>query len=406
MLTWILLGMAGVYLLAAAALAIGLLRVPEPPDTTEMAAGDLPTATVIVAARNEERDLPRCIASLLAQDYPTDRFEVLLVDDRSTDGTGALMQRACAENPHLFALNTADYPTHLHAKARAVAMAAQQARNEWFVILDADAHVPPGWLRGMMSVTDAQTGMVAGPVIGESSSANGVVEKLFLSYAIGVVYGIEGLGGEPVTNGPNMAIHRDSYFPGGLPSIPFRVAEDITMWRLNRRTNKRVAAALSARTLARVAPVEGFVAMFKMHKRWIVGGATDGPVDVRLSVFGVGLYAFVGSLLPLFTIWTLPVPTLAAVGMRALGDFLVLAAWRRRLGLTGLLRWFPVLEAYVWTGFLVIPLWAALAPKVSWSGSGYTVDINETLPGEQEVLPLVAPLGKPGREGATDRTRR
>src|SRR5512142_2293885 len=63
------------------------------------AAGETPPGiSVIVAARNEERALPALLRALLAQDYPPERREIILVDDRSTDGTAELLGRCAREN--------------------------------------------------------------------------------------------------------------------------------------------------------------------------------------------------------------------------------------------------------------------------------------------------------------------
>ena len=53
----------------------------------------LPTATVIVAARDEEKNIQRCLDSLGKLEYPNSRLEVLIVDDRSTDKTGEIIDK-------------------------------------------------------------------------------------------------------------------------------------------------------------------------------------------------------------------------------------------------------------------------------------------------------------------------
>ncbi|HEY9181452.1 MAG TPA: glycosyltransferase family A protein, partial [Candidatus Baltobacteraceae bacterium] len=64
----------------------------------EPAAG-LPFLSIIVPARNEERQIETCVASLLAQRYPN--FEVIVVDDGSTDATGKILERLASTNPFL-----------------------------------------------------------------------------------------------------------------------------------------------------------------------------------------------------------------------------------------------------------------------------------------------------------------
>ena len=76
-------------------LNIGVRRIPKSvrrPDEQCM------PISVIVSARNEERDLPKCIASLLSLDYPRGFLQIILVNDLSTDATGAIIDAAAAAN--------------------------------------------------------------------------------------------------------------------------------------------------------------------------------------------------------------------------------------------------------------------------------------------------------------------
>ena len=66
-----------------------------------------PRVSVIIPARNEERGIEAGVRSQLAQDYPHPQFEVLVVDDRSTDGTRAILDSLAREEPRLRILSGA-----------------------------------------------------------------------------------------------------------------------------------------------------------------------------------------------------------------------------------------------------------------------------------------------------------
>ncbi|MDB5298830.1 MAG: glycosyltransferase, partial [Phycisphaerales bacterium] len=71
------------------------------PDSVPLAAEDAPWVWVIIPARNEAHNLPRCIRGLLAQDYPADRWQVVVVDDGSTDGTADVVGQFARSDPRV-----------------------------------------------------------------------------------------------------------------------------------------------------------------------------------------------------------------------------------------------------------------------------------------------------------------
>jgi GT2 family glycosyltransferase len=96
-----------------------------------------PSLTVIVPARNEAADIAECLKSLLAQDYSN--LQIIAVDDRSTDETGARMDALAEAYPErLHVLRIAELPEDWLGKTHAMAMAASQATSEWLLFTDAD----------------------------------------------------------------------------------------------------------------------------------------------------------------------------------------------------------------------------------------------------------------------------
>jgi cellulose synthase/poly-beta-1,6-N-acetylglucosamine synthase-like glycosyltransferase len=105
---------------------------------------DPPLVSAIIPARNEERELAGCLASVQAQSYPN--LEILVVDDRSTDRTGAIARAMAAEDGRVRALSVASLPEGWTGKSHALHVAAAQARGEWLWFLDADTRHEPASL--------------------------------------------------------------------------------------------------------------------------------------------------------------------------------------------------------------------------------------------------------------------
>ena len=96
-----------------------------------------PRASVIVAARNEQEHIEAAVGSLLALNYP--EYEVIAVNDRSTDRTGEILDRLARENlARLRVLHVTELPPGWLGKPHAMGLAAQQATGEWLLFTDAD----------------------------------------------------------------------------------------------------------------------------------------------------------------------------------------------------------------------------------------------------------------------------
>jgi cellulose synthase/poly-beta-1,6-N-acetylglucosamine synthase-like glycosyltransferase len=103
--------------------------------------------SVIVCAHDEEDNLRKLIPILLAQDHPN--FEVIIVNDRSNDGTYDYLLKATTEDPRLRMVTVRDVPKHMTGKKFALTMGIKAARHDWVLLTDADCRPGPSWIAGM-----------------------------------------------------------------------------------------------------------------------------------------------------------------------------------------------------------------------------------------------------------------
>ncbi|HVO64458.1 MAG TPA: glycosyltransferase family 2 protein [Terriglobales bacterium] len=120
--------------------------------------GGNPRVTIIVPARNEEADIQRTLTNLLMLDYAD--YEIIAVDDRSTDRTGAIMEevasRAGAPAAHRLAvIHVSDLPAGWLGKTHAMWTAAKQARGDWLLFTDADVIFKPDSLRRALAYAES-----------------------------------------------------------------------------------------------------------------------------------------------------------------------------------------------------------------------------------------------------------
>jgi Glycosyl transferase family 2 len=126
------------------------------PDLTEVEprpGSEYPLVSLVVPARNEENTLEAALESRLVDDYP--HLEVVLVDDRSTDGTPALVDRIEGRHSNVRALHLTELAQGWLGKLNALDRGARLARGDWLLFSDADVHFEAGTLR--RCVTWAET---------------------------------------------------------------------------------------------------------------------------------------------------------------------------------------------------------------------------------------------------------
>ncbi len=142
------------WLIWSVVLARGMRRLRALGDLDPALRSASPPLSIVLAARNEEATLAPALASLLALDYPD--FEILVVEDRSTDATAAVLAALAARHPALRVLRIETLPPGWLGKTHALATGATAARGDWILFTDADVHFAPDALRRAMGYALAE----------------------------------------------------------------------------------------------------------------------------------------------------------------------------------------------------------------------------------------------------------
>ena len=108
-----------------------------------------PTVSLVAPARNEERNIERAVRSLVQLDYP--HLEITLVNDRSTDRTGEILEALAAEFPQLNVVHLTELPAGWLGKNHAMQLGADRSHGEWLLFTDADIVFEPTTLRRAVS---------------------------------------------------------------------------------------------------------------------------------------------------------------------------------------------------------------------------------------------------------------
>ena len=100
-----------------------------------------PKVSILIAARNESEKLEGALTTLLKIDYPN--YEIIAIDDRSTDATGDILDRISKQNKHVRVFHVTDLPPAWLGKNHALHLAATAATGELLLFTDADVHMTP-----------------------------------------------------------------------------------------------------------------------------------------------------------------------------------------------------------------------------------------------------------------------
>lgn len=166
--------------------------------------------SIIIAARNEEQNILKCLESIAIQDYPKDLFELIVVNDQSIDKTGKLVDHFI-ESASIKAIQL--FSSGKGGKKEALQIGILASKGNKVITTDADCVVPPSWISEMNQCFQS-TGAVfiTGPVM--MKPINGFFNKfqcLEFNSLIAATAGSIGLGMPVMCNGANMGFSLDAY---------------------------------------------------------------------------------------------------------------------------------------------------------------------------------------------------
>lgn len=329
---------------------------------------ELPSATVVVAARNEEENIERCLASLDRLEYPDGKLEIILVDDKSTDSTGKLIDGFIAGKEKFKKIVTKKEIGMLKGKTNALANAIEIARGEIILTTDADCEVHPMWAKTTASYYQSDIGAVNGFTTQEAYNGFSGMQAIDFIYLLTVASGTINLKQPISCIGNNMSYRKKAYEEvGGYQNLPFSVTEDFNLlFAIYKLDKYKIILPVDQDALITSKPCTELKSLFRQKKRWSVGG-----LGVPLRGYLVMTWGFLTNLAILLTpFFYTPVWLYLAVFKIAI-DFFVLYPVHKQLGITKNLKYFLYFQIYYTLYVIAIPFVLAANRKVVWKGREY-----------------------------------
>ncbi len=351
------------YLSQIATFLLGLRRIKD--DRSNV---DQPFISVIVAARNEEKNLGDCLESVTNQSYPSGKYEVIVANDNSTDSTQQICDSFSQRSSFVSSFLTVVDPK-LPGKANALAQAIDRAKGRIILITDADCTVPPTWIEETVKRYHPRLGIMGGMTLQYASRHFEGVQSLDWAYLLGIAASTVALRNPLSTIGNNLSFRKEAYEAvGGYRNIPFSVTEDYTLFQAIIRAGKwEYHYPIDPRLLVMSKPCPTFRDLLRQKHRWGNGGLDMKPSVFLVMAVGFSMHGFIAAALLLGNFWLASLAWLIKMS----GDYAFLHRVLRQLDKTQILKYFYSFQLYYSIYVLILPFIVFFGGKVIWKGRAY-----------------------------------
>ncbi|HET9056428.1 MAG TPA: glycosyltransferase [Chitinophagaceae bacterium] len=310
------------------------------------------TISVIIPARNEEKNIVNCLVSVCEQDFPLNLFEVIVVDDHSEDNTKEIVNRLSGIYPNLRCISLQLQGERIVAyKKKAIETGIRAASGKLIVTTDADCVAPVRWLKNIAAFYENKgVVFIAAPVVIASyKKLVGLFQSLdFLS--------LQGITGASVfarfhtmCNGANLAYEKKVFEEvNGFTGIDAIASGDdmLLMYKIYKKYPNRISYLKSTEAIIRTEPVTSWKAFLNQRIRW--AGKAKSYEDKRIFWVLVLVYSFNISLFIMFIVsFFLPQMWMYLFGiflLKILYELFFLVPVARFFGKEKLLWWFPLMQ--------------------------------------------------------------
>lgn len=343
-------------------LKLGLVKVEEIPDAA------VKPLSVVICARNEVENLKAYLPAVLEQNYPD--YEVVVVNDRSWDGTKELLEEFTRHYKHLKIVTVNEGSKFIAGKKFAVTMGIKAASNEWLVFTDADC-VPASsnWLRGMQQPDKDQTQILLGysPYSKKRGFLNALIR--FETFFTAVNYLSFALKGMPYMGvGRNMAYKKTLFFNNKGFAAHMHIPSGDDDLFVNAHANPdNTAIRINKDTQVWSQPNTSFSAYLRQKKRHFGAGKLYKPRHkfiLSMQIVVQFLFYMLSAVLLCFK--TTFYPALMILLLSIIVRCFVYPKLLKRLSYGDLSWWFPVLDILLFIFLVFNGILSIFVKKVQW----------------------------------------
>ena len=343
-------------------LKLALIKIDDLPENAKK------PLSVVICARNEAENLQRYLPAVLEQDYPD--FEVVVVNDRSWDGTKEVLEAFAKQYKHLKVVTVNEGSKFIAGKKFAVTMGIKATANDWLVFTDADC-VPasPKWLHGMQQPEQEHTEILLGysPYLKKRGLLNALIR--FETFFTAVNYLSFAIKGMPYMGvGRNMAYKKSLFFNNkGFAAHMHIPSGDDDLFVNAHATERNTAICFHKDAQVWSEPNTSFGSYLRQKKRHFGAGKLYKPRHkFILSAQIIIQFLFYVILGLMMCFKSTLYPALGVLGLSIVIRSFIYPRILKRLNYGDLRWWFPVLDVLLFIFLVFNGILSIFVKKVQW----------------------------------------
>ncbi len=369
LLFWLLIVSSLVYMLTIFVITIGWFRIKHFGGQRN---STLPDISIVIAIRNESKAIEKLLKGLARQNYPSDHFEIILVDDHSEDNTIELTEQ--------FIISNTDVDINLihsegYGKKAAVSEGIKLAKHELIVTTDGDCSISENWLKRLAEYNEfKQPKLIVGAVV--YNHKKGFLQHFFsLEFMSLVASGAGSLGmGLPlIANGANLTFTKQTYKDvlSAQAGKTRASGEDVFLLHAISKKfgSKAVHFIKDSLTIVKTDSPENIKSFFSQRSRWAskaIAYRSWWAILVSIAVFMFNLFLVLSLVASLLKPWMLIIYGLFVL-LKILIDFPLFYYFSE---FTNRKKSIPYLFLFGWIYpiYIVVAACSSLLFRFSWKG--------------------------------------
>jgi len=251
------------------------------------------SVSIIVPARNESTNISRCLDSLIQQNYPAEKMEIIVVNDRSDDNTELVVEQYCSKHPFIKLLNIEKDQISSAPKKFAIEKGIESSIHEIIITTDADSMASQNWVNAIISHFQHNVGVVAGPVMFHKNDETNFYSRIqSLEFLSLIIAGMGSIGmNEPIiANGANLAYRKTVFNQvDGFSGIDDLKTgdDDLFIQKVNESTSHKIVYATTSDSVIYTKPARSCYEFIKQRTRWASKGSRYESNSLKLYLIAV-----------------------------------------------------------------------------------------------------------------------